>query len=177
MSSHYFTLLFQVYIIVIIVVSVHAYNIGIVKYDYKILFVVTKILAKEVKHWFVKSDNPEPGETKAKPRLICLIVIGAVNILLCLAFGISGTPGASNYLLAIFFLNLALYGCYYCTMKIMHGERLHRIPLIYALLGLLCFLPSLYFFTKVTLRVQSIFVTKLMATKIYFMTLFKLLFL
>ena len=147
-----FTLISQVYIIVIIVVSVHAYNIGVVKYDYKILFVVTKIIAKEVKHWFVKSDKADPVETKAKPRLICLIVISVVNIVLCLYFGFSGTPGASNYLLAIFFLNLALYGCYYCTMKIISGERLHRIPLIYAFLGLLCFLPSLYFFTQVTRR-------------------------
>ena len=74
--------------------------------------------------------------------------MAVVNMLLCLYFGISGTPGASNYLLAIFFLNLALYGSYYCTMKLLHGESLHYVPLIYASLGLLCFLPSLYFFTQ-----------------------------
>ena len=64
------------------------------------------------------------------------------------------------------------------TMKIIHGERLHRIPLIYALLGLLCFLPSLYFFTKVTLSftVFCFMKTKLIAAMIYFTTLLKLLF-
>ena len=36
--------LFQVYIIVIVVVSVHAYNIGAVKYDWKILYVVAKFV-------------------------------------------------------------------------------------------------------------------------------------
>ena len=39
---------------VIVVVSVHAYNIGIVKYDHKILFVVVKILGKEIKQMFVQ---------------------------------------------------------------------------------------------------------------------------
>ena len=80
---------------------------------------------------------------------MCLLTIAIVNMVLCLFFGISGTPGASNYLLAIFFLNLALYGSYYCTMKCIHGEKIHFVPCIYAGLGLLCFLPSLYFFTKV----------------------------
>ena len=36
----------QVYIIVIVVVSVHAYNIGAVKYDWKILWVVAKYVQK-----------------------------------------------------------------------------------------------------------------------------------
>ena len=34
----------QVYIIVIVVVSVHAYNIGAVKYNWKILYVVAKFV-------------------------------------------------------------------------------------------------------------------------------------
>lgn len=138
-----------VYFIVIVVVSVHAYNIGIVKYDYKILIVVTKILAREIKHLFVKeTGSPRQTPHKAKPRLICLLIIAIINMVLCLYFGIKGTPGASNYLLAIFFLNLALYGSYYCTMKLINGEKIHFVPCIYALLGLICFLPSLYFFTK-----------------------------
>ena len=56
---------FQVYFIVIVVVSVHAYNIGIVKYDYKILIVVTKILAREIKHLFVK-ETGSPRQTPHK---------------------------------------------------------------------------------------------------------------
>ena len=36
------------YIIVIVVVSVHAYNIGAVKYDWKILYVVAKFVEKEL---------------------------------------------------------------------------------------------------------------------------------
>ena len=39
----------KVYIIVIVVVSVHAYNLGIVKYDYKIVCVVARILYLELK--------------------------------------------------------------------------------------------------------------------------------
>ena len=98
----------------------------------------------------------------------------------------SGTPGASNYLLAIFFMNLTIYGIYYCAMKQINGEKINKIPLVrflrslevllfhegvillivlcrfyccyfsnysmkvYACLGLICFVPSLYFFTKVS---------------------------
>jgi len=136
-----------VYIIVIVVVSVHAYNLGVVKYDYKILCAVAKILYLEIRKLYVKRGD---GDTKKKvrPRLICLLLIGLINIILCLYFGFSGTPGASNYLLAIFFLNLTIYGSYYCVMKIMSGERVCMIPIIYANLGTLCFLPALYFFTQ-----------------------------
>ena len=41
-SFNFLCSLFQVYIIVIVVVSVHAYNIGAVKYNWKILYVVAK---------------------------------------------------------------------------------------------------------------------------------------
>ena len=34
-------------------------------------------------------------------------------------------------------------------MKVIRGEKIHFVPCIYAGLGLICFLPSLYFFTKV----------------------------
>ena len=119
------------------------------KYDYKILIVVTKIIAMEIRNLFVKQEGSDQTEAKLKPRLICLIIIGIINFILCMYFGFSGTPGASNYLLAIFFLNLGLYGIYYCTMKIIHGERLHWIPVVYSILGLACFLPSLHFFTQV----------------------------
>ena len=34
-------------------------------------------------------------------------------------------------------------------MKVICGEKIHFVPCIYAGLGLICFLPSLYFFTKV----------------------------
>jgi len=139
----------SVYIIVIVVVAVHAYNIGAVKYDWKILCVVTRILAVEFRNIFItKTEEDKTQRSQARPRLVCLIIIGLINVALCLYFGISATPGTSNYLLAIFFLNLTLYGCYYCAMKIINGEKIKAIPLVYANLGLICFLPSLYFFTK-----------------------------
>jgi len=136
-----------VYIIVIVVVSVHAFNLGVIKYDYKIVCVVARILYSELKNL---CENKEGGEDKKKghPRLLCLLLICLINITVCLYFGISATPGASNYLLAIFFLNLTMYGSYYCVMKILSGERVGAIPIIYANLGLLCFLPAMYFFTQ-----------------------------
>jgi len=138
-----------VYIIVIVVVSVHAYNIGAVKYNWKILYVVAKILAVEVERVCCKHDCEDKSKShQARPRLLCLLVIGLVNVAMCLFFGISGTPGASNYLLAIFFMNLTIYGIYYCAMKQINGEKINKIPLVYACLGLVCFVPSLYFFTK-----------------------------
>lgn len=79
---------------------------------------------------------------------MCLLLIGLVNTALCLVFALTNSSGASNYLLAIFFLNLALYGAYYCTMKLLHGERINKVPALYAVLGSLCFLPALYFFIR-----------------------------
>ena len=54
---------------------------------------------------------------------------GSENIWI-LNLGHSGTPGASNYLLAIFFMNLTIYGIYYCTMKQINGEKINKIPLV-----------------------------------------------
>jgi len=135
-----------VYIIVIVVVAVFTYNIGAIQYDWKILCVVSRIIAAEFKRMCCK-DKDDTGH-RARPRLICLVIMGLINVALCLYFGISGTPGASNYLLAIFFLNLTIYGVYYCVMKVMNGEKIKAIPMIYANLGLICFLPSLYYFTQ-----------------------------
>ena len=61
-------ILFEVYIIVIVVVSVHAYNLGVVKYDYKILCVVARILFMEVKKLFVAHDEKE-NHKKVKKHL------------------------------------------------------------------------------------------------------------
>ena len=49
----------KVYIIVIVVVSVHAYNLGIVKYDYKIVCVVARILFLEVKKLFTHKEDDD----------------------------------------------------------------------------------------------------------------------
>ena len=56
--------IFQVYIIAIVVVSVHAYNLGVVKYDYKILVTVARILYLEVKKLFEPKDGKETNDSK-----------------------------------------------------------------------------------------------------------------
>ena len=55
-----------VYIIVIVVVSVHAYNIGIVKYDYKILCVVIRIIALEFRKLCSDKQNLEEDNSQYK---------------------------------------------------------------------------------------------------------------
>ena len=124
----------------IVVVSVHAYNIGVVKYDWKVLYTVTRsavtldeskhdwelrptsvyfflnlgqickehlgnnnvsistqkvtlffrILAVEMRSLLVKKSDPEDQghKCKARPRLLCLVLIGLINLALCLYFGI-----------------------------------------------------------------------------------------
>ena len=42
----------------LIIAAVHAYNIGVVEYDYKIVIVVIKLLGKEIKNLFVKETGP-----------------------------------------------------------------------------------------------------------------------
>ena len=63
----------------------HAYNIGIVKYDYKILMVVTKILAKEIKHLFVKEvdvtdDKPQKVNNCPKILPFSSLILGKTQI-------------------------------------------------------------------------------------------------
>ena len=73
-SGPIFWLLFcTVYFLVIIIVSVHAYNIGIVKYDHKILFVVIKILAGEIKQMFVKNVESSCDGTEESPRKVIML--------------------------------------------------------------------------------------------------------
>ena len=61
---------------------------------------------------------------------MCLLTIAIVNMVLCLFFGISGTPGASNYLLAIYMANLAMYFLYYCIMKVEKNGHLEKKELV-----------------------------------------------
>ena len=55
---------------------------------------------------------------QVRSRLVCLSCMASVNLLLCIYFAASRTSGASNYLLAIYILNLAMYFSYYCIMKV-----------------------------------------------------------
>lgn len=50
----------------IVVVSVHAYNLGAIKYDYRILLVVTRILTLEVLRLVTRQ---EPQQRRHKVRL------------------------------------------------------------------------------------------------------------
>jgi len=143
----FWTFFSLIYLIVIVVSVVHGYNLGVVRYDYKILYNVAKILYYEVRRML----NRKPGDAympRVRSRLMFLIVSGTVNVILCLYFGISGTPGASNYLLAIYILNLAMYFAYYCIMKVLNGESIGWASSLYSALSLVCVIPALYFFTQ-----------------------------
>ena len=48
----------------IVVVAVHAYNLGVVKYDWKILFAVCKVLYLEVKKYFAHKEDLEKKNQK-----------------------------------------------------------------------------------------------------------------
>ena len=119
------------------------------------LYFPLRILSAEVSK-LVRDSREENGDgsgrrcPKIRPRLILIAVMGAVNISLCLFFGISATSGASNYLLTIFMANTGIYTTYYCIMKHVCGERINKVPLLYTILGLICFLPAMYLFTKVS---------------------------
>ena len=53
----------------IVVVSVHAFNLGVIKYDYKIVCVVARILYSELKNL---CENKEGGEDKKKVEYLFL---------------------------------------------------------------------------------------------------------
>jgi len=140
------------YIIVILVTVVHAYNLGVVRYDYKILYNVTRILWFELKK--IVSVPGHPAVPRVRSRLVCLSCMAGVNLSLCLFFGIARTSGASNYLLAIYILNLSMYFMYYCIMKLKHGEKIMKVPILYSTLSLICVVPALYFFTQIEKKTE-----------------------
>lgn len=134
------------YMCAIIVAIVHGYNIGVVKYDYKILYNVFKIISLEMTK--IAGGEPDRCVPRVRSRLVFLIVSGLVNVALCLLFGITGASGASNYLLAIFILNFKMYFLYYVIMKVLNGEKINTIPKVYGLMALICSIPALYLFTQ-----------------------------
>jgi len=143
----FWTLFCFTYIVLIVVASVHAYNIGVVRYDYKILYNVTMIFYLEVKK-VLATRSGKSYIPKVRSRLLLLGVMGCVNIALCLLFGITGASGASNYLLAIYMLNLFIYFGYYLIMKKVHGESIGFVTWLYMFLALICSLPATYLFTQ-----------------------------
>ena len=77
------------------------------------------------------------------------MVMGSLNVLLCLYFGFNTADYASNYLLLVFMGNLFLYMNYYVIMKFYSGEKMTWSCYIYIFCMLATGFPSLYFFTTI----------------------------
>jgi len=141
-----FWVLFSIcYIMGIIVVTIHSYNMGQYSYTLKNLINISKIFIEEVTE--VANDKKKIYK---KRKLLLLLINCVVNIALCFYFAGTGTGAvaASNHLLVIFILNLASYYFYYCIMKILSGEHLHIGPIIYLVCCMITLLPAMYFFTQ-----------------------------
>ena len=82
-------------------------------------------------------------------RLVLILLMGFLNILLCVYFGFNMAAYASNYLLLIFMGNLFLYMNYYVMMKFYSGERMIWSCYVYLFFLLATGIPSLYFFLNI----------------------------
>ena len=51
----------------------HAFNLGVVKYDYKILFVVARILCSEVKNLCAKKDEDKKKVDRKKKSTFLMV--------------------------------------------------------------------------------------------------------
>jgi len=111
---------------------------------------VTVLLAKELKKSMICSDGKEGCRPPVfRARLVLILLMGSLNFVLCLYFGLNNADYASNYLLLIFMGNLLLYMNYYVMMKFYCGEKLAWSCYIYIFSMLATGFPSLYFFTSI----------------------------
>lgn len=113
------------YIIFIVIITTHAYHLGVIRMDQWIFWNVIKLIYAEFKKvWQSVSCKGEQKikMPKIRPRLIFLGLISSLNIAICLYFALNNAKYASNYLLGIFACNMSVYLFYYITMKSINKE-------------------------------------------------------
>merc|ERR1712129_499286 len=136
-----------IYIVFIITIGVNTYNLGVVRYDYMILWNVTKLLFKEVKKTLSSTGNGKFNAPVFRARLISVMLTGSLNILLCLYFGFNNADYASNYILLLLMGNVFVYLSFYIIMKWRHGEKMTWSCYFYIFCMAATAFPSLHFFT------------------------------
>jgi len=86
---------------------------------------------------------------RIRPLLVFISTTFCINVGLCAFFAWNASQKdttASNYLLYLFIINMALYLTYYIAMKKISGERLSYLAWWYFVLANLCSLPAMWFF-------------------------------
>lgn len=83
----------------------------------------------------------------SKKRLVLVIILNLINIIFII-YGAIFQPGISTFLLGIFIANLLTYAVYYIVMKVYHKERITWTTRIYICVGVICWIPALYFFVS-----------------------------
>ncbi|XP_076686693.1 SID1 transmembrane family member 1 [Andrena cerasifolii] len=84
-------------------------------------------------------------------RFIMLVIANLCNVALAVFGNIRHEKNFATFLLAILMSNLILYTLFYIVMKICHGERILRQPLIYIMLSFAFWAAALYFFVNKTI--------------------------
>jgi len=88
---------------------------------------------------------------KIRPLLLFISTTFCINVALCAYFAWNATQKdvtASNYLLYLFIINMAIYLAYYIAMKMLSGEKLSHLALWYLVLANLCSIPAMWFFVN-----------------------------
>jgi len=88
---------------------------------------------------------------KIRPLLIFISATCFINVGLCIFFAWKASQKdvtASNFLLYLFIINMAIYLAYYIAMKIISGEKLSQLALWYLVLANLCSIPAMWFFVN-----------------------------
>ena len=89
-----------------------------------------------------------------------LLVIGILTNIGLDVYGMVERPtDFASYILAIFITNLMLYTMFYIIMKLRHGEKIHKMPLLFIALSTVSWAAAMYFFINkaITWRVSKNF--------------------
>jgi len=86
---------------------------------------------------------------RIRPLLVFISTTFSINIGLCIFFAWKASGKdvtASNFLLYLFIINMAIYLAYYIGMKFLSGEKLSYLALWYLVLSMSCSIPAMYYF-------------------------------
>ncbi|EGD74709.1 Msid2 [Salpingoeca rosetta] len=93
---------------------------------------------------------------RRKGRALLLLVINIITWMAIIAGMVTQFQDVPTFFLGLAIINYLIYFCYYVTMKLRHGERLTRLPVLVFVASLALWGAALYFFND---RASSFYLT------------------
>ena len=146
-----------IYLIFILMVALHTYTLGALKYNRHIFWNSIRLFILEVRRALSCPTVPKtarPGQiTSVKVRLLFVMIlviynVGHVFYIIIESIFYIPPDNASSHILVMIMTNLFIYTIFYITMKLMHNEFLTWSCRLYFVGSVVLIFISIYFFTQ-----------------------------